>query len=98
MQGTLRSTTGTMFFLAGEPVHFSSSLQRITATSTTEAELIALSKRGKFGTYLLNLLESLDGHPWNMQPYTRILKEHYTFRQTRTTVQAPNTWRLGSSS
>ncbi|CAM9962368.1 unnamed protein product [Sphacelaria rigidula] len=56
MQGRLRSTTGIMFFLAGGPVHFSSSLQRITANSTTEAELIALSKCGKFGTYLFNLL------------------------------------------
>ncbi|CAM9476172.1 unnamed protein product, partial [Sphacelaria rigidula] len=68
IQGELRSTTGTMFFLAGGPVHFSSSLQRITATSTTEAELIALAKCGKFGTYLFNLLRELG---WSfMEPAT----------------------------
>ena len=48
-----------MYFLANGLVHFSSSLQRITATSTTEAELIALARGGKFGTYLFNLLREL---------------------------------------
>ncbi|CAM9284251.1 unnamed protein product, partial [Sphacelaria rigidula] len=68
IEGRLRSTTGTMFFLAGGPINFSSSLQRITATSTTEAELIALSKCGKFGTYLFNLVKELG---WSsMEPAT----------------------------
>ncbi|CAN0099642.1 unnamed protein product [Sphacelaria rigidula] len=55
----MRSTTGTLFFLSNGLVYFTSSLQRITATSTTEAELIALSKCGKFGTYLFNLIREL---------------------------------------
>ncbi|CAM9971076.1 unnamed protein product [Sphacelaria rigidula] len=38
---------------------FFSSLQRITALSTTEAEPIALARRGKFDTYLFNLLREL---------------------------------------
>ncbi|CAM9823821.1 unnamed protein product [Sphacelaria rigidula] len=87
MQGRLRSTTGTTFFLAGGPVHFSSSLQRITATSTTE-------NPGRISSISC---ESLGGHPCSLPPYTRILKENYTFRQSQTTVQAPNTWRLGST-
>ncbi|CAM9706495.1 unnamed protein product [Sphacelaria rigidula] len=56
----MRSTTGTLFFLSNGLVHFTSSLQRITATSTTEAELIAVSKSGKFGTYLFNPLRELE--------------------------------------
>ncbi|CAN0003243.1 unnamed protein product, partial [Sphacelaria rigidula] len=59
IEGKMRSTSGNMFFLSGGLVHFSSSLQRITATSTTEAELIALARGGKFGTYLFNLLREL---------------------------------------
>ncbi|CAM9368878.1 unnamed protein product, partial [Sphacelaria rigidula] len=58
-QAKMRSTTDTMFVLADELVYFSSSLQRITATSTTEAEFMALSKWGKFGTYLFNLRPEL---------------------------------------
>ncbi|CAM9201697.1 unnamed protein product, partial [Sphacelaria rigidula] len=48
----MRSSMGTIFFLTGGLVHFSSSLQRITASSTTKAELLALS-------YLFNLLREL---------------------------------------
>ncbi|CAM9995648.1 unnamed protein product, partial [Sphacelaria rigidula] len=59
------STSGTMFFLANGLIHFSSSLQRITASSTTEAELIALARGGKFGTYLFNLLRELG---WSLRP------------------------------
>ena len=59
IQGRMRSTTGTLFFLANGLVHYSSTLQRLTATSTTESELIALSSCGKFGIYLFNLLREL---------------------------------------
>ncbi|CAM9430022.1 unnamed protein product, partial [Sphacelaria rigidula] len=54
-----RSTTGTSFLLFNRLVHFTSSLRGITATSTTEVELIALSKCGKFGTYRFNLIREL---------------------------------------
>ena len=64
----MRSTSGTLYFLSNGLVHFTSSLQRITATSTTEAELIALSRCGKFGVYLFNLLRELG---WtSMEPAT----------------------------
>ncbi|CAN0046118.1 unnamed protein product, partial [Sphacelaria rigidula] len=53
------STPGTLFFLSNGLVNFTSSLQRIAATSTTEAELLALSKCGNFGTYLFNLIREL---------------------------------------
>ena len=46
------STTGSMFFLAGGLINFSSQLQKITAQSTTEAELIALNTCAKNGLYL----------------------------------------------
>ncbi|CAM9364973.1 unnamed protein product, partial [Sphacelaria rigidula] len=55
----MRSTTGTLFFLSDGLVRFTSSLPRITATITTEAELSAFSKCGEFGTYLFNLLREL---------------------------------------
>ncbi|CAM9113832.1 unnamed protein product [Sphacelaria rigidula] len=58
-EGKMRSTTGTMVFLANGLIHFSSSPHWITATSKTEAELVALARGGKFGTYLLNLLRDL---------------------------------------
>ncbi|CAM9603224.1 unnamed protein product, partial [Sphacelaria rigidula] len=50
---------GRFFFLSNGLVHYTSTLQRIIATSATEAELIASSKCGKFGTYLFNLIREL---------------------------------------
>ncbi|CAN0088792.1 unnamed protein product [Sphacelaria rigidula] len=55
----MRSTAGTLFLMSNGLVHFISSLQRVTATSTAEAELITLSKCGKFGTYLFNIIQEL---------------------------------------
>lgn len=53
-----------MMFLTNGLVHFSSSPQRITATLTTDAELIiALARCGKFGIYLYNLLRELEWRP-----------------------------------
>ena len=49
---TMKSITGSMFFLAGRLINFSSQLQKITAQSTTEAELIALNTCAKNGLYL----------------------------------------------
>ena len=49
---TMRSISGSMFFLAGRLINFSSQLQIITAQSTTEAELIALNTCAKNGLYL----------------------------------------------
>lgn len=48
------------YVLRDEWTHsFPSSVQRITATSTTEAEPIALERGGKFGANPLNLLQKL---------------------------------------
>ena len=55
----MRSTTGSMFFLAGGLINFSSQLQKITAQSTTEAELIALNTCAKNGLYLSGILGEL---------------------------------------
>ncbi|CAM9281586.1 unnamed protein product, partial [Sphacelaria rigidula] len=59
IQGRMRSTTGTTFSLANGLFHLSLSLQRITATSTMAAELIALARCGKIDIYLYNLLREL---------------------------------------
>lgn len=45
-----------MIFLSGGLVHFSSQLQRITAQSTSEAELIAMNTCAKHGIYLSGIL------------------------------------------
>lgn len=58
-QGRMRLTTETVFCLANGWVHFPSNLQNITASSTTEAELISSARCGKFGTYLSNLIRKL---------------------------------------
>ncbi|CAN0028815.1 unnamed protein product, partial [Sphacelaria rigidula] len=71
-QGRMRSTTGTMFFSANGLVHFSSSLQKITTSSTTEAELIALARDGEFGMYLLNLVRELG---WSSMKTPTILSD-----------------------
>ena len=55
----MRSTTGSMFFLAGGLINFSSQLPKITAQSTTEAELIALNTCAKNGLYLSGILGEL---------------------------------------
>lgn len=55
----MRSVTGTMFFIAGGLVHFSSQLQKITSQSTTESEIIALNTCAKQGIYLSGILGEL---------------------------------------
>lgn len=77
VQGKLRSTTGTIFFLANGLVHFTSSLQRIMATSTTAVELIAPSKFGKVETCLFHVLRELGWHQSSVRLSTRILKAYY---------------------
>jgi hypothetical protein len=53
------STTGHMFLLNGGPVSWTSSKQRCVATSTTEAEYIALCDASKQGQWLRALLKEL---------------------------------------
>lgn len=54
-----KSVTGSMVFLAGGLIHFGSQVQRITATSSSEAEIIALSTTAKHGMYFSSLLGEL---------------------------------------
>ncbi|CAM9120594.1 unnamed protein product, partial [Sphacelaria rigidula] len=54
-----RSTSGSIYLLAGGVVHFSASVQKISAQSTTEAELIAMSSCAKQGIYLCGILGEL---------------------------------------
>ncbi|CAM9483573.1 unnamed protein product, partial [Ascophyllum nodosum] len=54
-----RSTSGSMYFLSGGIVHFSTNIQKIAAQSTTEAELIAMSSCAKQGIYLCGILGEL---------------------------------------
>lgn len=53
------SITGHMFLLNGGPVSWTSSKQRCVATSTTEAEYIALCDASKQGQWLRALLKEL---------------------------------------
>ena len=48
-----------MVFLSGGLVHFGSNVQRITAQSTSEAELIAMNSTAKHGLYFATLLGEL---------------------------------------
>ena len=48
-----KSITGSMVFLSGGLIYFGSNVQRITAQSTSEAELIAMNSTAKHGLYFL---------------------------------------------
>ncbi|CAM9794762.1 unnamed protein product [Sphacelaria rigidula] len=54
-----RSCSGIIFFLAGAPISFASSLQKTAAQSTMEAELSALSFASREAIYLSGLLSEI---------------------------------------
>ncbi|CAN0087386.1 unnamed protein product [Sphacelaria rigidula] len=54
-----RSTSGSIYFLAGGAIHFSASVQKTSAQSTTEGELIAMSSCATQGIYLCGILGEL---------------------------------------
>lgn len=54
-----KSTTGMVFTAGGNPVSWRSSLQKVVALSTTEAEYIALSEAVKEGVWLKRFAEEL---------------------------------------
>jgi hypothetical protein len=56
---TRRSTTGYLFTLAGGPITWVSKIQRSVATSTTEAEYIALSQAAKEAIWIRRFLEQI---------------------------------------
>jgi len=53
------STTGYVFFFAGAPVSWRSSLQSITTLSSTEAEYLALADAGKEAIYFCDIINDL---------------------------------------
>ncbi|CAM9872590.1 unnamed protein product, partial [Sphacelaria rigidula] len=55
----VRSTSGSIYPPAGGVIHFSASVQKISALSTTEAELVAMSSCAKQGIYLCGILGEL---------------------------------------
>ena len=54
-----KSTTGYLFFLGGAPISFGSKTQSLTAQSTVESELQALSYGAREAVYLYNFLTEL---------------------------------------
>ena len=54
-----KSTTGYLFFLGGAPISFGSKTQSLTAQSTVESELQALSYGAREAVYLSNFLTEL---------------------------------------
>ena len=54
-----KSTTGYLFFLGGAPISFGSKTQSLTAQSTVESELQALSYGAREAAYLSNFLTEL---------------------------------------
>ena len=51
-----RSVTRSMVFLAGGLIHFGSQVQRITATSSNKAEIIAMNTNAQHGLYFASLM------------------------------------------
>ena len=62
------STTGSSFFLSGEPISFGSKTQSIVAQSTVESDLNALSYGSKETLYLSNFLNDLTFKNFNSVP------------------------------
>ena len=54
-----RSTSGYIFLFAGEPISWVSSLQSLTALSTVESELVAITLRIKEACHIQDLLREL---------------------------------------
>ena len=54
-----RSTTGYVFVLNGGPISWRSSLQAITALSTTESEYIGISEAAKEAMWLKGLAQEM---------------------------------------
>lgn len=65
---TRRSTSGHVFLLAGAAISWRSRRQEVVATSTTEAEYIALAEGAKEAIWLRHLLEELDGGKTTARP------------------------------
>ncbi|XP_071653360.1 uncharacterized protein [Temnothorax longispinosus] len=65
---TRRSTTGWIALLNGGPVAWSSRKQTVTATSTTEAEFVALCATTKAVIWLKRLMSNLDQQQTQPKP------------------------------
>ena len=59
---TRRSTLGSIFFLAGGPISWTSKKQKLVATSTAEAEYMALSGCAKQSQWLAQILRDMRMH------------------------------------
>ena len=55
-----RSTTGYLFFLAGGPISYGAKTQTLTAQSTVEAEIQALSYSAREAVYISNFMTELN--------------------------------------
>lgn len=90
-QGRMRSTTGTMIFIANGLDHFSSNLPKIIASSITEAEQISLARCKRIVMCLLNFIRELGLSSIRTRTIFQTRKEHYNCRRIPPTVQTVNT-------
>lgn len=65
---TRRSTTGIVAIFSGGPISWTSQLQKVVATSTTEAEIISASEGAKELVWLKRLLSELIEMPGEVLP------------------------------
>jgi hypothetical protein len=64
---TVRSRTGYIIMYAGVPLCWASKLQTLTALSTTEAELIALSTALRQTLWLMKVVKEMKEYGFNMR-------------------------------
>ena len=94
-----KSTTGYPFFLGGAPITFGSKTQSLTAQSTVESELQALSYGVREAVYLSNFLTELGlKNSSHRSLSAATAQEHSAMREIACSVSGPSISPFGTSS
>lgn len=83
-----KSTTGNLFMLGGGPISWRSRKQTAVATSTTEAEYVALATAAKHAKWLAQLLTDI-GYPKYISKNQRTVQIHADNKSAITLVDQP---------